>query len=78
MSVMAAKENSQLLNSPGAVSFVVDFDEATSKRCTPPRALLRKQRAARTPVSEESLAEKQRRAEERREVSSSRWKWCEC
>lgn len=57
--------------SQGAVSFVVDFDDSPKKQAKPPKALMQRQRQTRSTVSGETLAEKQRQAEERRKVSTA-------
>lgn len=59
------------IDSQGAVSFVVSFNETPTKQRKLPKGLAarRKQRQAGTSLTEESIAEKQKRAEARRKVS---------
>ena len=55
----------------GAVSFVVSFNDSFIKQKKLPKSLAaRRNRQARSVITEESLAEKQRQAEERRKVTS--------
>ena len=54
----------------GGVSFVVGFNEFPSKQRRLPKALAarREQQQAKASLTEQSIAEKQKRAEERRQV----------
>ena len=66
---MAAAEGKEI-DSQGAVSFVVSFDNFPAKQVKLPKSLAtRKQRQAKSTLTEEVLAEKQKKAEERRKVS---------
>lgn len=58
------------MDSQGAVSFVVSFNESPKKQRKLPKGLAerRQQRLAKTLLTEESIAEKQRKAQERRKV----------
>ena len=65
---MAAEEKA--IEPQGAVSFVVSFNECPPKQRRLPKGLAarREQRQAKASFTEQSIAEKQRRAEERRQV----------
>ena len=67
---MAAEEKA--IEPQGAVSFVVSFNECPPKHRRLPKGLAarREQRQAKASFTEQSIAEKQRRAEERRQVAS--------
>ena len=67
-----AAEGKAAIDPQGAVSFVVSFNESQSKQRRLPKGLAarRKQRQGKASFTEESIAEKQKRAEERREVGS--------
>lgn len=59
------------MDSQGAVSFVVSFNESPKKQRKLPKGLAerRQQRLAKTLLTEESIVEKQKKAQERRKVS---------
>lgn len=60
------------IDSQGAVSFVVSFNEAPTKQTKLPKGLAerRQQQLAKTLLTEEGIAEKQKKAQDRRKVST--------
>ena len=60
------------IDAQGAVSFVVSFNESPPKQRKLPKGLAarRQQQKAKASLTGESIAEKQKRAEERRQVST--------
>lgn len=69
---MAAEEKE--IESQGAVSFMVNFNDVPSKPRRLPKGLAarREQQQAKASLTEQTIAEKQKRAEERRQVSRVR------
>lgn len=59
-------------DSQGGVSFVFSFNESSTKQGKLPKGLAarRQQRQAKASLTGESIAEKQKKAEERRQVSN--------
>ena len=70
MCEMAAAEGKEI-EAQGAVSFVVSFNECPPKQRRLPKGLAarREQRQTKASLTGQSIAEKQRRAEERRQVA---------
>ena len=67
---MAAAEGKGI-DTQGAVSFVVSFNETPKKQIKLPKGLAarRRQQQAKASLTDDSIAEKQKRAEARRQVS---------